>query len=40
VIDTLLGRSAPQPGKTATRIEEQVARRIIDVQKQYWKSLR
>jgi acetoin utilization deacetylase AcuC-like enzyme len=40
VIDALLGRSAPQPGKAATRAEEQVARRIIDVQKQYWKSLR
>ena len=40
VIDTLLGKSAPRPGKTASRAEEQVARRIIDVQKQYWKSLR
>lgn len=40
VIDSLLGRSAPPRGKTASRAEEQAARRIIDVHKQYWRSLR
>jgi acetoin utilization deacetylase AcuC-like enzyme len=40
VINTLLGRPAPLPGKTVSRAEEQVAQRIVDVQKQHWKSLR
>ena len=39
VLDTLLGKTSPLPEPAPSPVAEQVARRIISVQKKYWKSL-
>jgi acetoin utilization deacetylase AcuC-like enzyme len=40
VLNTLLGQTAPPPEQAPSPVAEQVARKIIEIHQQYWKSLK